>query len=85
MMRSVFALLAAAWFIGAAILVGDGRVGTSGDPPNETVIGDPGVMAMYFLGRIAFVGLGLLALSLIEWGAAQRFVPISPTLSSDRD
>jgi membrane protein implicated in regulation of membrane protease activity len=84
-MRTVFALLSAIWLIGAAILIGDGRFGASGEPPNETPIGDPGVMAMYFLGRIAFAGVGLLALSLIDWAAARRFLPWSPTLQSDGD
>jgi hypothetical protein len=83
-MRSAFALLGAIWFIGAAVLIGDGSLGTSGDPPDEAVIGDPAVMAMYFLARIAFVGLGLLALSLVDWGRA-GFARWSPNLPPDRD
>jgi hypothetical protein len=66
-MRRLFALACAAWFLGAAALMGDGRFGTSGDPPNEEVIGDPTVMAVYFVARLLFVGLALMALGLVDW------------------
>jgi hypothetical protein len=67
--RTVLALTGAAWFIGAAILIGDGRLGTVGEPPNEEVLGDPTTIAVYAIGRILFVGLGLLCLALVEWRA----------------
>jgi hypothetical protein len=44
-----------------------GRDGTDGEPPDEEVIGDPVVMAIYFLGRIILVAIGLIALALVDW------------------
>jgi hypothetical protein len=66
-MRSIFALASAAWFVGAAILLGDGSIGTRGDPPNEEILGDPIVMAIHLAARLAFVGLALVALALVDW------------------
>ncbi|HEX2766063.1 MAG TPA: hypothetical protein VHR55_05470 [Candidatus Limnocylindria bacterium] len=78
-MRSFFALASAAWFIGAAILIGDGRFGTAGDAPNTEVLGDPAVMAVYAIGRIAFVGVALLSLGLVDWPAVLAFFALSPS------
>ena len=68
-MRTEFGVVSAVWFLGAALLIGDGRFGTTGDPPNEEVLGDPVVMAVYFIGRLLFVGLGLLSLSFVDWSS----------------
>ena len=68
-MRSVIGVVSAVWFLGAALLIGDGRFGTSGDPPNQEVLGDPVVMAVYFIGRLLFVGLGLLSLAFVDWSS----------------
>lgn len=71
-MRTVFGVASAVWFLGAAVLIGDGRLGTSGDPPNQEVLGDPIVMAVYFIGRLLFVGLGLLSLSFVDWSSLRE-------------
>jgi len=66
-MRSVFTIGSAVWFLGAAVLMGDGSVATGGEPPNQEVFGDPTVMAIHLAARLAFVGLALLALALVDW------------------
>jgi hypothetical protein len=70
--RSVMAAAAAVWFLGAAIVIGDGSSALLGDPPNQEVIGDPVVMAIHLVGRILFVGLGLLALGVVDGAAVRR-------------
>lgn len=72
-MRSVMGLLGAAWFLGAAILIGDGRSGTMGDPPAETAFGDPTVMGVYFVARILFVGLAILSLAMVDPAGVKAF------------
>ena len=71
-MRNVMAAPAAIWFLGAAIVIGDGSSALLGDPPNQQVIGDPVVMAVHLVGRILFVGLGFLALGVVDWAAVRR-------------
>jgi hypothetical protein len=71
-MRTVMAAGAAIWFLGAAIVIGDGSSALLGDPPNQEVIGDPVVMAIHLVARILFVGCGLLALGLVDWAAIRR-------------
>jgi hypothetical protein len=71
-MRSVFAIGSATWFLGAAVLMGDGSVGTIGDQPGEGVIGDPTVMAVHLAARLLFVGLALLALGRVDWPGVVR-------------
>lgn len=71
-MQVVLRVAAGAWFVIMAVVIGDGRVGTSGAPPNEEVLGDPTVMAIHLVGRLLFVGLGLLSLSMVEWDRATR-------------
>lgn len=66
-LRSVLAGIAAAWCFLQALLLGDGREGTTGVPPDVEVIGDPAVMAVYVLGRIILVAIGLVALALVDW------------------
>ncbi|MGZ8562071.1 MAG: hypothetical protein ACXWWU_00450 [Candidatus Limnocylindria bacterium] len=66
-MRSVFAIGSAAWFLAAAAWMGDGRVGTVGDPTGQEAFGDPTVMAIHLAARLLFVGLALLALERVEW------------------
>lgn len=66
-MRSVLGLCAAAWFLGAALIMGDGSAGPSGDPLNQGAAGDPAVMAIYLAARILFVGLGALSLGVVRW------------------
>jgi hypothetical protein len=65
--QTIVALAAVAWFIGAAILVGDGSVGLAGDPPNQEVIGDAAVMAVHKVGRAILVGLGILSLAQVDY------------------
>jgi hypothetical protein len=72
-MRSILAIGSATWFLGAALLIGDGAAGLMGEPPNQTIIGEPAAMAIHFVGRILFVGLGLLALALVDWRAVVDF------------
>jgi hypothetical protein len=72
MMRSALALAAFVLFAFNAATMGDGSLGLEGDPPNQTVIGDPGVMGIYSLIRIAFIGLAMLSLAAVEWGALAR-------------
>jgi len=76
-MRSLFAVACAAWFLGVAAMMGDGRLGTAGEPPNEEVIGDPTVMAVYLVARLLFVGLALMALGMVDWTRMWRFLSSS--------
>jgi hypothetical protein len=71
-MRSLFAVLSTIWFLGAAWLIGDGSVAAHGDPPDADVAGDPSVMAVYFLARVAFVGFAMLALAFVDWARLFR-------------
>jgi hypothetical protein len=77
-MRSLLAALAAAWFIynalvfipqGAGVVVNPGQIGG--------IDGDPGAVAVTWAARTAFVGLGLVALALVEWGKIAHF--LTPT------
>ena len=77
-MRSVFALGAAAWLLVFAVLLGEGRTATIGDPPDQSALGDPVVMTVYLVSRILFVGLALIALALAEWGRIGELVARRP-------
>ena len=77
--RSILALVAAAWCLASAFLIGDGRLGTAGEPPNQEIIGDPAAMAVHLVGRVLLVGVGLVALALVEWRS------IAPSVNVTRD
>lgn len=72
-MRTVMLVVAAIWFGGAAILIGDGSDGLVGDPPNQEIIGDPTVMAIHLVARVLFVGFAILALAFVDWAAVVTF------------
>ena len=60
-MRTALALAAMAWFLGAAVWIGDG-----------VALADTGVMAVHRVGRIILIGLALLAASFVDWRAVWR-------------
>ena len=72
-MRTMMSVVAAIWFGGAAIVIGDGSSGLLGDPPNQEVIGDPTVIAIHLVARVLFVGLALFAMAFADGPALVTF------------
>lgn len=71
-MRSLLALIAAMWFAGQSLMIGDGSTGLVGDAPNQAVLGDPVVMAIHSVARVLFVGFAIISLALIDWTPVAR-------------
>jgi hypothetical protein len=67
-------LAAFVWFAFNAVTIGDGSSGLMGDAPNQTVVGDPGVMAIHSVARIVFIGLAVLSLAALDWRQVRTFI-----------
>lgn len=71
-MRTMFALLAAGWFLFHALtFLPFGTYVNTGAPGG--IDGDPGGVAVTWAARAAFAGMTALALALIDWGSLVRF------------